>query len=136
MKKNKGGRRTVMTDIVVKKLEEAFSFGANDSQACFQAGISRETFYNYLEKFPNMRDRFDQLKDSPIFRAKRAVVLGFDGNPELALKYLERKLKHEFSVRQELTGAEGKDLKINLIDNFVNNNIIDMPKEDDNKLSE
>jgi hypothetical protein len=37
-------------------------------------------------------------------------VDGFVDKPDLALKYLERKKKDEFSVRTELTGADGEDL--------------------------
>jgi len=48
--KNKGGRPTKMTPLVVKKLEEAFSWGCSDEEACVYAGISRPTLEKYQKE--------------------------------------------------------------------------------------
>jgi hypothetical protein len=107
--KNKVGRPTVMTDLTVSKLEEAFALGATDEEACFFADISKQTLYDYQDKYPEFIDRKQALKQRPVLLARTSVVNGL-GDPELALKYLERKKKDEFSLRQELTARDGEPI--------------------------
>lgn len=109
------GRPTKMTPETVKKLEEAFAIGASDAEACFYADISKETLYTYQDKFPAFLDRKEALKERPVLLARQSVIRGMEQDPNLALKYLERKAKHEFSLRQELTGKDGKDLPAPLL---------------------
>lgn len=111
MAKNKGGRPTKMTEITVKKLEEAFLLGCTDEEACFYAEISKQTLYNYQDKNPNYIDRKERLKANPVFIARKSVVGGLAKDPDLALKYLERKRKEEFSPKH-IVEHEGE---INLV---------------------
>jgi hypothetical protein len=94
----------------LKKLEEAFAIGASDAEACFYADISHETLYTYQDKHPEFLERKNALKERPVLLARQTVVKSLESNPELAMKYLERKRRKEFAQRQELTGADGKDL--------------------------
>ena len=94
------GRPTVMTPETVNKLEQAFAIGATDEEACVFADISRTTLYDYINKNPEFADKKEALKKKPILKAKNTVVKNLD-NPDMALKYLERKCKNEFSTRQE-----------------------------------
>lgn len=103
-------RPTVMTPEVIAKLEEAFAWGCSDVEACLWADIAPKTLYVYQEKKPEFVQRKEQLKETPIMLARKSVLRGIKNNPELALKLLERKKKAEYSLRQELTGADGKDL--------------------------
>lgn len=96
--------------LMVKKLEEAFSIGATIKEACMYAGISRDTYYRWINNNPILKERFDLMAEKPILSARQSVVKAIPYNPELALKYLERKRKSEFSLRQEMTGADGKEL--------------------------
>ncbi|MCK9304934.1 MAG: hypothetical protein M0P27_06005 [Bacteroidales bacterium] len=111
MTKNKGGRPTKMSKETIAKLEEVFSLGGSDSEACFYANISKQTLYNYQEKNPEFVDRKEALKEKPILKARQTVVKALD-DPKDAQWFLERKRKEEFSFRQEVTGAEGKELKL------------------------
>lgn len=111
MTKNKGGRPTKMSKETIAKLEEVFSLGGSDSEACFYANISKQTLYNYQEKNPEFVDRKEALKEKPILKARQTVVKALD-DPKDAQWFLERKRKEEFSLRQEVTGAEGKELKL------------------------
>lgn len=104
------GRPPKMTDLVIKKLEEAFLDGATDEEACFYADISHQTLYNYQKEHPEFVERKEALKQNPIFLARRTVVRAVKIDPEIALKFLERKKKDEFSTRSEVTGKDGKDL--------------------------
>jgi len=111
MTKNKGGRPTKMSKETIAKLEEVFALGGSDSEACFYANISKQTLYNYQEKNPEFVDRKEALKEKPILKARQTVVKALD-DPKDAQWFLERKRKEEFSLRQEVTGAEGKELKL------------------------
>lgn len=95
------GRPTVMTPEVVKKLEEAFALGCTDLEACLYADISKQTLYDYQKLNPSFVDRKEQLKENPILQARTSVINGLRDNPELALKFLERKKRDEFSLKTE-----------------------------------
>jgi len=101
----------------VKKLEEAFSIGASVSEACMYAEINRDTYYTWIKNNPILQDRFQALLEKPILKARQSVVNALGSSPELALKFLERKRKEEFSTRNELTGENGKPMasEINVI---------------------
>lgn len=94
------GRPTVMTTDTVNKLEQAFAIGCTDEEACVFADISRTTLYDYIKKNPEFADKKEALKKKPILKAKNTVVKNLD-NPDMALKYLERKCKDEFSTKTE-----------------------------------
>lgn len=128
MKKNKGGRPSIFTPGVIQKLEEAYSWDCTDAEACFHAGISESAFYEWLKGNHEFMERRAALKQKPVLAIRQTVIVGivgapakFDGhgnkvreeqvpNPELGLRYLERKKKDEFSLRVEQTGKDGKPL--------------------------
>ena len=91
-----------MTESVVKKLEEVFALDGSVEEACYYANISRQSYYNWIKSFPDMLERFDSLRQRPFLKARQTVVKSLD-NPDMALKYLERKKKDEFSTRQDIT---------------------------------
>ena len=98
-----------MDDLTVKKLEEAFSIGADVRAACCYANISHTTYYNWIKSFPKYEERFATLRDKPILKAYNTINRSLD-QVETAKWYLERKAKDEFSTRAEFTGKDGKDL--------------------------
>jgi len=99
-----------MTDLTLQKLKEAFAFGCTDEEACYYAEIGKSTLYNYQNDNPEFLEQKEALKQRPILLARQEVIKGLTGNPELALKFLERKKKDEFSLRSEITGKDGKDI--------------------------
>ena len=116
-------------DNVLKILEDAFSKGASDVQACFLANISTQTLYNYQKENPTYVERKEALKDMIKFRAKQVVVSEIEkGNVQQANWYLERKAKDEFSTRAELTGKDGGNLVIQTI-NYADTNSPQLPAE-------
>jgi hypothetical protein len=96
------GRPTVITDEVLRKLEEAFALGCTDLEACFYADISKTAFYEYQKDNPEFADRKEQLKQRPILLARTTVVKEIQEKGELALKFLERKAKAEFSPSADI----------------------------------
>lgn len=105
------GRPTVMTEEVIRKLEDAFLIGATDREAIFKANISSTSFYEYCKEHPEFTERIEMLRDMPKYRARVNIndALG-TGDKAISQWYLERKAKSEFAQRTEQTGAEGKDL--------------------------
>lgn len=109
--KKTAGRPPVIDEMTLQKLEAAFSLGATDSEACFQAGISPATLYNYQNENPGYLERKKQLKERMILKARMVIADALNNSDkEVAKWYLERKAKNEFSARQELTGADGENL--------------------------
>lgn len=108
---------TKLTPETVNKLEEVFAIDGSIEEACFYANISRQTYYNWIKDNPEMEDRFDSLRQKPVLKARQAVVKGLD-NFDNGLRYLERKKKLEFSLRTELTGADGGPIQTEIDDNL------------------
>lgn len=96
------GRPTVMTPETIIKLEQAFSIGASDLEACFHAGIGKTTLYEYQERNPEFAERKAMLKEKMVLKARQVVAKGMeDGDKQTAQWYLERKKKDEFSIKNE-----------------------------------
>lgn len=112
--KNPLGRPTVMTTETINKLETAFALGCSDIEACFYADISRTALTDYQRGHPDFTDRKELLKSKPIMAARQSVVKGLKDDPDLALKFLERKVKGEFSLRVENTGKDGEPIQTNM----------------------
>ena len=85
----------------IRKLEEAFSLDCTLQEARFYADISSDTYYKLIEDKPNLLKRFEALRNRPVLIARQTVVKACKDNPEMAMKYLERKKKNEFSTRTE-----------------------------------
>ena len=96
----------------ITKLEEAFALDCSIPEACFYANISKQSYYNHVGKGAKFKktcgftsielfDRFEALRNKPILLARQTVVKSLKDNPEMALKYLERKSRSEFSTRVE-----------------------------------
>lgn len=110
--KNKIGRPTKMTPETIDKLEFAFSIGCTDIEACLHADITRTTLDNYQNANPEFLDRKWALKEKPVLMARMNVVHALQAcDTDMSKWYLEKKKKDEFSGRQEVTGADGEELK-------------------------
>ncbi len=117
---NGGGRPTTITEETIKKLEEVFSLDGTLGEACFYANISHQTYYNILDKKPELVERFKALRQKPFLLARKTIVQNLN-NPQYAFEYMKRKKKDEFSERNEVTGAEGEAININLVNYAANN---------------
>lgn len=105
-----GGRPPKFTDTVVKKLEEAFSWDCTVEEACLYAGISKVTYYEHIKNKPELVNRFDTLRQTPVLKARETVMKHMSKSYTNAMDYLSRKRKDEFSPRKEVTGADGAPL--------------------------
>lgn len=117
-KKNLGGRPSEMSEEKVKKLEEVFAIDGTIEEACFYADITKTTYYNWLEKKPELVDRFEALRQRPVLKARQTIVKSLE-TPQGAQWYLSRKKKSEFAERVEQTGPNGTPLQV-VFDNSFN----------------
>lgn len=108
-------RPTKRTEVLVGKLEYAFSLGCTVTEACLYAGISRDTYYEWCKADAKLSDRMDELRESPILIARESVIKGIKTDPDLALKFLERRKKDEFSTKTE-TDLRVKELPKPIMD--------------------
>lgn len=100
--KEKVGRPTILTPEIIAKLEQAFSMGCSDLEACFYADIGKTTLYNYQNAHPEFVERKERLKERMIFKARTVIADALNNKDENTARwYLERKRKDEFSTKQE-----------------------------------
>ena len=111
MTKNVGGRPTKMTPECISKLEDAFSWGCTDSEACCFADISMAALYRYCEKNEEFRDRKEKLKDMPVMKAKRIQMNELDQDSiSQANKVIDR--KEGTKVTSTISGPNGGPITI------------------------
>lgn len=96
------------TQEIIQKLEQAFSLDCTIAEACFHANICKSTYHNWVNEDEKLLDRLTALRNKPVLLARKTLVEGLKKNPELSLKYLERKRKNEFSLRTESIVADGE----------------------------
>jgi len=111
MTKNKGGRPTVMTLECIQKLEDAFSWGCTDSEACCHADISMSTLYDYCSKNEKFSDRKELLKNQPVMKAKKIVTNSLDEESlSTAQRVIDR--KEGTKIKNEHTGKDGNPIEV------------------------
>lgn len=112
--KGKAGRPRAITPDVVGKLEEAFTVGANITQACDFAGISRDTYYDYCERNAGFIDKVAEWSARTGLRAKYNIHKAIENKDvDVSKWYLER-TDDAFNPkkRAEITGTDGGAVQI------------------------
>jgi hypothetical protein len=115
MKKNKGGRPSVMTDEVIRKLEEAFLFGCSDLEACCFADISKSSLYDYCVANPEFSERKETLKNKPTMKAKRIIDKALDDS-DLATAHKVIDRKEGAKIKQEISGPDGGPVQTTVLE--------------------
>jgi len=107
-KKSNAGRKTVMTKEVLRKLDECFLNDLSDRQACYIVDINPESLYAYQREHPKYTERKATLKEMTIANAKKNIAQAIkEEDKDMSKWYVERKLKSEFSTKQEIAGSGG-----------------------------
>lgn len=96
--KAKGGRPRVITPGIVRKLTEAFKLDVTVQEACLYAGIAKDTYYRKLKDSKKFSDEMEQARMYASLVARKSVIRQMQKDGNLALKYLERKRREEFST--------------------------------------
>lgn len=113
------GRPTDMTPTTVTKLIAAFNNGFNVSEACYYAGISRQTYYRWLEADSDFSDIMEHARQAPNRKAKEIVVQAINGgDAQLAFRYLQAR-DPDFKPKFEGELAHGLQETRNKIKDFL-----------------
>ena len=108
------GRPTVFTPEVVTKIEKSLQNGFTIGKACHLAGISTMSYYREIERNQDFCDNMKRAQEWAVEKARQNVVMAIqEGDQTTSRWYLERKAKDEFSVRNEVTGKDGKAIEHN-----------------------
>lgn len=103
-------RPSKLTEENMAELERRFRDGATNLEA-IEGIFSEDTFYEHQKNNPEFAARMDMAKEYTTEIARGVVSKRIKrGDVDTAKWWLERKNKKQFSLRQELTGADGKDL--------------------------
>jgi hypothetical protein len=95
------GRPTVMTDEVIRKLEDAFLSDATNEEACVYADICETAFYKYKAANPKFTENIERLKGMTGLKAKVVIRESIEnGDKHDAKWWLERRDK-DFKPKKE-----------------------------------
>jgi len=108
--KDRFGRPTVVTEEVKQKLLDAFAYGCSNKEAARYAGIAERTLDHFNKKDPEFKEFSEELKQTPIFELRMALIKAAKKSPYFALKCLERLKADEWSMRVIQTFEEPEPL--------------------------
>lgn len=74
----------------LRRMEDAFSLGCSDTEACCFAGITLQAFQEHLKEHPAFKDRREILKQRPQLLARQTIFKALKEDPQIALEYLDR----------------------------------------------
>ena len=109
---NKG---TIVNSSAVKKkaiLEALRGTMKNVTQACEKVGIARKVFYQWMKEDPDFKEAVDNMDEIILDFVESSLFSQIrEKNTTATIFYLKTKGKHRgYIERNELTGADGKDL--------------------------
>lgn len=93
----------------VRELIQAYKIDATDEEACSYAGISLDQLKYFKELHPDFSNIKQACKQLPTLSARDTLVKSIKTDPEMALKYLERKRKREFGRNVDIM-TDGESL--------------------------
>lgn len=96
---------------VIELLKPFFKLGMNVNKACASAGIPQSTVQTWIGEDDLLRLKIEVWQKEITISALKAKKKAIErGDKFEAGWWLERKEKDDFSLRQEMTGKDGKDL--------------------------
>ncbi|OGS33035.1 MAG: hypothetical protein A2218_07840 [Elusimicrobia bacterium RIFOXYA2_FULL_53_38] len=94
-------------DVVITQLKVAWGLGCPDVEAAALADVSTASLSRFLKNHPLIAEQKERLLQKPFLSCRNAILKAIaGGDADMALRFLERKKKAEFSTRQELEVSE------------------------------
>lgn len=106
------GRPTKMTEDVIRKIEEVAALDGSVAEMAFYANVHPDTVYAWLKENKDFSDRINALRNKPVLLARQTVVKAVKDDPNMAMRYLEKKRSKEFVTRTEVENTGDIGLKI------------------------
>ncbi len=105
-----------LTDKMLSDLTTGFNNDFTVEECCRYAGISKETYYQWLKLSDEFAGMMDRAKDFVFIAAKRNLVKSINnGDNEASKWYLSKRQKALFADRTEYTGADGEKLELGVV---------------------
>ena len=96
---------------IIKSLEPFFKLGCNLKKACAYGEICYNTVYNWVKDDEALLIKIKALQNEVNADARKVLVKAIkEGDKQIALNWLSKKEKDEFSDRTELAGVDGEPL--------------------------
>ncbi len=103
VKKHAGGAPVKFDPEVITKLKSAFANSFSVEQAAIYAGVTKQTLYNWKDRYPELFDDVWQYRENPTMKAKQVVVGSINGGDvESAKWWLKNKASDEFGNKNEV----------------------------------
>lgn len=122
---SKLGRPTKMDEKTLNELKQAFLIGCTDEEACFSAGISRQTLHNYVKENPDFLDKKALWKTNPIKKARQVLIDQLDKGDDKIAMYLIDKADGKARQAMTLEGNPDAPLVVTMPSITINGNEID-----------
>ena len=90
------------------------------ARAAQALGCARSTVSNYIDRYPTVKAAFDEANETNIDFVESKLMSNINsGDTTAIIFFLKTKAKHRGYVeRQEVTGADGKDLRISYVNDW------------------
>ena len=103
---------------IIQSLQPYLEAGLSRNKACDKIGLPPQTLSNWVQNDEALGMKLQGWENATNILAMRNIMdaiakeaeLEDDARKETSKWWLERRMKAEFSTRQENTGADGKDL--------------------------
>ena len=112
-------------DSIIESLRDSLELGFSRAKSCKMVGLDDTTLSKWVKadeslsmKLQNWENAINRIVMSNLQQQIASETDENDKKKETTKWWAERKMKQDFSLRQELTGDEGKDLlptSINII---------------------
>lgn len=89
-------------------LQEAFSKNMNVEDACIHAGIHKDTYYQWIKRYPKLSDEFNRARLNPVMVASETYMSALKIDARLALDFLRMKRPDDYvsaKTKVELSGS-------------------------------
>jgi hypothetical protein len=104
------GRPQKVDLTVMAKLEDALQYGATVSEACYYAGISRDTFYRYFKSEKTFADKMEAARNKLLRIAKANVAMAImNGNHNASVWLLQKTVTPTLAVADELPKGDSDE---------------------------
>ena len=110
---NKGSNSKLTPENRVK-LQEAAALDCTVEEMAFFCDVSRQTVYNWFKEDPELFDKVERLRQTPILKARKTVVDKLDESYGNSMDYLKRKRRTEFGDSVDVTTQGDKMGEVNI----------------------
>ena len=101
------GRRSKYNPAAVDAIVKAYEAGGNDTNAAEAVQVNIGTLYNWLAKYPELKERCDRAKEKSVADASVPIIDRLKQCEELAEDYVSRLLKGEVFKTKTRTDGSG-----------------------------